>query len=242
MVLRDTAALRALRLRDYHPLWCSFPGYFGFSVQIAVCGPYNPNAAETTLVWAIPRSLATTWGVTRHGCPCRMIAHAIVFLSSGYLDVSVPRVGSPALCIQTGVTGLQPAGFSHSDIRGSKGVCPSPRLIAAYHVLHRLLVPRHPPYALTNFTSATRLVSAFLKRAARRLHRFYTRYSDSRWFLLDRTNSSTRNSSTNLSFDSTTAISMSKNASTSTKLIDPPPEALASNALPEWYPGKQRTP
>ena len=24
----------------------------------------------------------------------------------------------------------------------------SPRLIAAYHVLHRLLVPRHPPYAL----------------------------------------------------------------------------------------------
>ena len=26
----------------------------------------------------------------------------------------------------------------------------SPRLIAAYHVLHRLLSPRHPPYALTN--------------------------------------------------------------------------------------------
>jgi hypothetical protein len=29
----------------------------------------------------------------------------------------------------------------------------SPRPIAASHVLHRLLVPRHPPYALTNLTT-----------------------------------------------------------------------------------------
>ena len=27
-----------------------------------------------------------------------------------------------------------------------------PRLIAAGHVLHRLPVPRHPPYALSNLT------------------------------------------------------------------------------------------
>jgi hypothetical protein len=39
-------------------------------------------------------------------------------------------------------------GFPHSEIRGSKVVRTSPRLIAAYHVLHRLLVPRHPPNAL----------------------------------------------------------------------------------------------
>ena len=41
--------------------------------------------------------------------------------------------------------------FSYSDIPGSKVVCTSPRLIAAYHVLHRLHVPRHPPYALSSF-------------------------------------------------------------------------------------------
>src|SRR3954465_7510793 len=29
----------------------------------------------------------------------------------------------------------------------------SPRPIAASHVLHRLLVPRHPPYALSNLTT-----------------------------------------------------------------------------------------
>ena len=39
-------------------------------------------------------------------------------------------------------------GFPHSEIRGSTVIRTSPRLIAAYHVLHRLLSPRHPPNAL----------------------------------------------------------------------------------------------
>ena len=43
-------------------------------------------------------------------------------------------------------------GLPHSEIPGSKVICTSPRLIAAYHVLHRLLVPRHPPYALCSLT------------------------------------------------------------------------------------------
>ena len=44
-------------------------------------------------------------------------------------------------------TGLG-GGFPHSDIHGSKLVRSSPWLFAAYHVLHRLRVPRHPPNAL----------------------------------------------------------------------------------------------
>ena len=35
-------------------------------------------------------------------------------------------------------------GFPHSAIQGSQLVCSSPWLIAAYHGLHRLRVPRHP--------------------------------------------------------------------------------------------------
>ena len=42
----------------------------------------------------------------------------------------------------------QRGGLPHSDIRGSPGARPSPRLFAACHVLHRLSVPRHPPDAL----------------------------------------------------------------------------------------------
>ena len=41
-------------------------------------------------------------------------------------------------------------GLPHSEIHGSKGARPSPRLIAACHVLHRLSEPRHPPDALTS--------------------------------------------------------------------------------------------
>ena len=41
---------------------------------------YNPKAAGPVLVWASPRSLATTCGIT------------FVFSSWGYLDVSVPPV------------------------------------------------------------------------------------------------------------------------------------------------------
>ena len=44
--------------------------------------------------------------------------------------------------------GIAPDGLPHSDICGSKGICPSPQLFAAYHVLLRLREPRHPPCAL----------------------------------------------------------------------------------------------
>ena len=47
---------------------------------------------------------------------------------------------------------MTPAGFPHSEISGSQVVCTSPKLIAAYHVLHRLLTPRHPPDALSSLT------------------------------------------------------------------------------------------
>ena len=49
------------------------------------------------------------------------------------------------------ITGLQPVGLSHSEICGSRIICIYPQLFAAYHVLHRLREPRHPPYALSYF-------------------------------------------------------------------------------------------
>ena len=72
----------------------------------------------------------------------------VSFSSSGYLDVSVHRVPFHTLWIGVWMTGVLPAGFPHSDICGSKIICISPQLFAAYHVFLRLLVPRHPPCAL----------------------------------------------------------------------------------------------
>ena len=91
-------------------------------------------------VWALSLSLAATQKID------------VSFSSSGYLDVSVPRVPPAVLCIHTAVAGLFPAGFPHSEICGSPDICSSPQLIAAYHVFLRLPVPRHPPCALLRLT------------------------------------------------------------------------------------------
>ena len=76
-----------------------------------------------------------------------------VFSSSGYLDVSVHRVPFLKLCIGLRILEVCSSRFPHSEISGSKDICSSPKLFAAYHVFHRLLVPRHPPYALSSITN-----------------------------------------------------------------------------------------
>jgi hypothetical protein len=55
------------------------------------------------------------------------------------------------MCSVRRYSGISLSGLPHSEISGSKAVCASPKLIAAYHVLHRLSVPRHPPCALSSF-------------------------------------------------------------------------------------------
>ena len=52
-------------------------------------------------------------------------------------------------------------GFPHSEISGSLLICSSPKLIAAYHVLHRLLMPRHSPCALFRLTSSKSASASF---------------------------------------------------------------------------------
>src|ERR1700732_5401852 len=58
------------------------------------------------------------------------------------------------------VDGHSPVGFPHSEISGSRPVSGSPELIAAVHVLHRLWLPRHPPYALCSLTLSLRHASS----------------------------------------------------------------------------------
>ena len=50
-----------------------------------------------------------------------------------------------------------PCVFPHSEISGSLAMCAYPKLIAAYHVLHRLLMPRHSPCALYSLTSSEQI-------------------------------------------------------------------------------------
>src|SRR5205814_7407621 len=92
------------RLQGHYLLWRDFPFT---SANARICNfptrrqtdqdePYNPRTTTTAVyhvarVWALPLSLATTQGVE------------VSFLSSGYLDVSVPQLASRTLWIQVRV-------------------------------------------------------------------------------------------------------------------------------------------
>ena len=138
------------RVRDCYPLWCGFPSA---SATTRLCNsptrrqtdqdrPYNPRTTTTAVyhigrVWALPFSLATTQGVE------------VSFLSSGYLDVSVPQLASTCPMYSDRSTRALPrVSFLIRRSRDQRSVSTSPGLIAAAHVLHRLLAPRHPPCAL----------------------------------------------------------------------------------------------
>lgn len=136
---RPTLGLKSdLRIRDYHPLWFDFPVDSTFL-----------NLSH----WPGPRSLATTNGVSfdvlsyRYldvSVPCVCFLHPILFRCR-YLYLTTRKLN----CLQNSL--IFPAikgGLPHSEIYGSKVIRTSPQLIAAYHVLHRLCMPRHPPNAL----------------------------------------------------------------------------------------------
>ena len=106
------------------------------SAKLVESIPRSEPQHARTLVWALPVSLAATPGID------------VSFSSSGYLDVSVHRVPLLTLCIGVRILEVCSSGFPHSEISGSMDICSSPKLFAAYHVFHRLLVPRHPPCAL----------------------------------------------------------------------------------------------
>ena len=99
---------KTFRIQGFHLLWPTFPGN-STKFYLSIMQSYNPKFAVTNLVWALSRSLATTWEIT------------IVFSSSAYLDVSVQRVRLPF-----GISILQIDGLPHSDIYGSKVICTSP--------------------------------------------------------------------------------------------------------------------
>jgi hypothetical protein len=136
---QDTASSPiSFRLQGSHLLWPRFPAgspnrRIGNSTH-AVLQPPCVN----TWVWAVPISLAATFGIS------------VIYFPPGTEMVHFPGLAHTGLCIQPAVTRVHLVGFPHSEIPGSKPACGSPGLIAACHVLHRLLAPRHPLYALSS--------------------------------------------------------------------------------------------
>src|SRR4026207_1250479 len=104
-------------------------------------GPTTPPCMHDGLGWS-----AFARRHSRNHC-CFLLVRVLRWFTS-------PRCPPPAYGFSRGSPGITQEGFPHSDIPGSKLVCSSPRLIAAYRVLHRLLAPRHSPYALSSWTTS----------------------------------------------------------------------------------------
>jgi hypothetical protein len=133
------------RLPDCHRLWWAFPDP---STMSLVCDssalrpsrPYNPAVH------------ARRFGLFRVRSP--LLAESLLFsLPMGTEMVHFPTLPSHAYVFSEGYSGISQSGFPHSEIPGSKRICRSPRLIAAYRVLHRLPAPRHSPYTLSSLTT-----------------------------------------------------------------------------------------
>ena len=75
---------------------------------------------------------------------------------------SSPGLPSDMLCIHMSITRHNSCWVPHSEISGSTLTYSYPKHIVVSNVLHRLLVPRHPPCALNNLI----YVSTILERSS----------------------------------------------------------------------------
>ena len=158
----------SFRVRASHPLRTHFPEGSATLMTRRGAGPTTPGAA------AMHRPGLGSCAFARH-----YLRNHCYFLFLRVLRCfSSP--GSPTASMRC--DGIAPAGFPHSDIRGSRGICPSPRLFAACHVLRRLREPQASPMrpfclSLMSFAFRPSLVSRIPDRGARTRSLFYTLYS-----------------------------------------------------------------
>ena len=168
-----------------------YSGYRPESAQVSVTG-LSPSLAGFSKPVHLPDGLVTPYGRSynppvlsktrpRFGLfrvRSPLLAESLLFsFPPGTEMVHFSGLARARLCVQRAVAGVYPAGFPHSDIPGSKRAYRSPRLFAVNHVLHRLLAPRHPPYALSSLTTKlTQLVSPLGKKQKDLTGQTSTRY------------------------------------------------------------------
>jgi hypothetical protein len=139
------ASQQGFRLPGCHRLWPIVPDR-STNLLVGNSPALRPNRSSN------PGVQAPRFGLFRVRSP--LLAESLTC----FLVLQVLRWFTSLSCLRSaygfsrGFLAMTREGFPHSDIPGSKLVCSSPRLIAACHVLHRLLAPRHPPYALSSLT------------------------------------------------------------------------------------------
>src|SRR6266567_7496831 len=149
----DTAreSLR-FRLRGYHPLCRRFPT----SLAIPAISYSLPDrqlrldGAPTPITQRLPALTRDRFGLFPFRSPL-LRESRLLSLPVGTEMFHFPTFPPPALCVQAGVMGHYAlSGFPIRKSPDQSLVAGFPGLIAGSYVLLRLLVPRHPPCALSN--------------------------------------------------------------------------------------------
>jgi hypothetical protein len=124
-------------IQDYHLLWSIFPDRStNYSILTLLTRSYNPNVQ------------AHWFGLFRFRSPL-LTESQLISIPPGTEMFHFPGLlSSDIISKDNQIQHL--IGLPHSEIAGSKVVCTSPTLIAAYHVLRQHSLPRHPPYALSS--------------------------------------------------------------------------------------------
>ena len=121
------------------------PAMAGFSKPFGYCSPIRPpiqvrHDVPTTPCMQRPVLTHARFGLLPFRSPL-LRQSLFVFFSREYLDVSVPPVPPAHLCVRYAVIRASP----------DRSLATAPRSLSQLtHALHRLLAPRHPPYALSN--------------------------------------------------------------------------------------------
>ena len=134
--------------------------HFGWLFQAIRLSCLLPHLSPTT-----PTSKLVGLGCSRFAR--RYSGNRIFFLFLQVLRCfSSPGVPSIPYGFRYGYCPITGSGFPHSDISGSTLAYSSPKRFGVCPVLHRLLVPRHPPCALSNLTMRKQLHACRLRFSA----------------------------------------------------------------------------
>ena len=117
-LLRSPLRFGLLRVRGCHPLWRGFPvaSTHGLSCDGTVL---QPRRCRDNVGLGSSPVARHYWG-----------NHSLFSFPAGTKMFQFPAFASRT----GGIISLQDIGLSHSEIRGSRAICASPRLFAAYHV------------------------------------------------------------------------------------------------------------
>ena len=123
LLVASSVPHRSFHIRGYHPLWPAFPCRSVKSRAItSKLFRFRSPLLSESRLMSFPRA-TEMFQFTR-------FASCSYVFTAGYLTVGFPIRKSPDRSL----------------------FASSPKLIAGYHVLHRLSSPRHPPHALSHLT------------------------------------------------------------------------------------------